>query len=106
MESYELIDHTADIGIRVAAKDLKGLFVNAAYAMFNIIVEQSKPPRSAEKKEMKINLQGQSREDLLVRWLSELLSLSDSRDLFFTDFKISELAETLLKGSAVGIERE
>ena len=31
MKRYEVIDHTADIGIKAYGKDLRELFVNAAY---------------------------------------------------------------------------
>jgi len=48
MKDYEVIEHTADIGIRVKAKDPAGLFKNAAAAMFDIIAEaplqSSSPP--------------------------------------------------------------
>jgi SHS2 domain-containing protein len=44
--SYELLDHTGDLGIRVWAADLKGLFQEAARALFAIItdLEQFKSP--------------------------------------------------------------
>ncbi|GAG16189.1 unnamed protein product, partial [marine sediment metagenome] len=39
MKRYEVIDHTADIGIKTYGKDLKELFVNAAYGMFDILAD-------------------------------------------------------------------
>ena len=40
MKNYELIEHTADVGIRVRGKGLNELFQNAAVAMFEIIAEE------------------------------------------------------------------
>ena len=42
MKNYEIIDHTADMGIKVYGKNLLALFLNAAEAMFDIIVETTK----------------------------------------------------------------
>ncbi|MFH1640350.1 MAG: archease [Candidatus Omnitrophota bacterium] len=42
-KNYELIEHTADIGIKVKGKDLNQLFRNFALAMFDIIAEKKKP---------------------------------------------------------------
>ena len=39
MKDYELIEHTADVGIRISGNDLKELFIKAAQAMFDIICE-------------------------------------------------------------------
>ena len=38
--TFEIIDHTADLGIAVAGTSLKELFQNASHAMMRIMVEQ------------------------------------------------------------------
>ena len=40
---YELIDHTADIGIQVFGKDPEDLFATAALAMFDQIIDGQMP---------------------------------------------------------------
>ncbi len=35
---YEIFEHTADLGLRVRAPDLETLFVEAARALFSVIV--------------------------------------------------------------------
>lgn len=42
---YELIPHTADMGIRLTNKTIKGLFNDAAFALFDILthIEKVKP---------------------------------------------------------------
>ena len=37
--TYEVIDHTADLGISVKGPDVKDLFVRAAYAMMDLMVK-------------------------------------------------------------------
>jgi SHS2 domain-containing protein len=41
--SYRFVDHTADLGIVVRARDIKGLFRNAALAVFDIIADSKGP---------------------------------------------------------------
>ena len=39
MSRYEMLDHAADVMVRCTGKDLEECFGNAAYAMFDQIVE-------------------------------------------------------------------
>lgn len=101
MINYELIEHTADTGIRVKAKDLKGLFRNSALAMFDIIAE--KPgAKSKLRKKIEIEQKADNLEELFVNWLNELLSLSAVKELIFTDFKINRLGNDYLSAVAIG----
>ena len=99
---YELIDHTADIGIIVEANGLKSLFTKAAAAMFSVMMEKTKPIGQARKKKTAIDINAENLKELLVRWLSELLSLSDCKKVIFTDFKISALTRTHIKAEIFG----
>jgi len=69
--AYELIDHTADIGIRVTETSIKDLFETAAHAMFEQITEPSKLSGTHTKD---IHIKGIDRPDLLINFLRELLS--------------------------------
>ena len=69
---YTLIDHTADLGIRVRATGLPELFEEAAAAMFDLITGGSRAAVAAVQ-EMKVG--GRDRPDLMVNWLRELLYL-------------------------------
>ena len=103
MKKYSLIDHTADIGIKLKAGTLKSLFVHAAEAMFDVIAERLKASKPCSKKEMKIDIKAADQKELFIRWLSELLSLADCEGVFFTDFKISQLSDTNLVGTVYGL---
>lgn len=98
MGHYKLIDHTADIGISVEGEDLKDLFATSAYAMFSQMIDLNK---IKEKTTKKVELKGENSEDLLVRWLNELLFLSDS-GYIFNNFNIENLKETFLSASIKG----
>ncbi len=100
MKTYELIDHTADIRIRVKADGLKGLFINAAAAIFDIIGQ--KLTEGAREEKIEIRQKADNIEELFINWLNELLSLSAAKDLIFSDFKINKLNKNNLEAVAVG----
>ena len=98
---YKILEHTADIRIRVEAKDLKTLFSQAARAMFDIIAEK-KTALGAKKVELSISQKAQDLEELFINWLNELLSLYSVRGVVFSDFKIKNLASDSLEAIAGG----
>ncbi|MDH7506401.1 MAG: archease, partial [Candidatus Thermoplasmatota archaeon] len=69
MKTYELIDHTADVGIKAYGKTLSEAFENAAKGMFDIITNNSQIESIGE---YEIFLEADNLEQLLVDWLSEL----------------------------------
>ena len=117
-KNYELIEHTADIGIRVKAKDLKGLFKTAALAMFDIIAEKkvsaipacpaggSYPCLSGRQelsaKKFIVKQKADDLEELFINWLNELLSLSATKEMIFSGFRINRLEENTLQAVATG----
>lgn len=85
MARYEQLEHTADALVRVSGKDLSERFANAAYAMFDQITDVTKVE---PKGEVKIVLEADTREQLLVDFLQELLFLNDAEDLVFSKFEV------------------
>ena len=83
---YEFFDHTADLGLRVLASDLDGLFRQAAEGLFSVIVEPVRTPASAE--QLEICIEGERLDYLLVDWLSELLYVFESRKLLLGGFEV------------------
>ncbi len=84
---YELFEHTADLGLRVRAADLAGVFVEAGRALFAAIVENPKEIRPQLTEE--IRLEAEEPELLLFDWLRELLYLFDARHLVFNGFQVT-----------------
>jgi SHS2 domain-containing protein len=85
MKTYELIDHTADIGVKAYGKSISEAFQNAAKAMFDIITDSSEIENVGQ---YTINLEAQDLEQLLVDWLSELLYLHSANNLVFGFFNV------------------
>ena len=101
MKAYELIEHTADIGIRVKGNDLKELFRNAASAMFDIIAEK-KRPEIKKQSEVRIEQKADNLEELFVNWLNELLSLSATKEMIFSEFRINKIDKNTLQAVVIG----
>ena len=99
MKTFEILEHTADLKVRVKGNDLAGLFKNAGLAIFKICAEKQ---LTKDKKAHKIYISqnAQNLEELFVNWLNELLSLSAAKGLIFEDIKISKLTENELKAEA------
>ncbi len=102
---YEIVEHTADVGLIVHGATLSELFVNAAEGMFALMAELA---GVREREERAIEVEGHDWGGLLVRWLSELLFFLDSQELLFRRFEVRELAPYRLRALAFGepIDRE
>jgi len=98
---FEVIAHTADIGLRCYGHTVKELFEQAAAGMFSIIgsLRAGIEIPAAEVVEHHVVVQAGNQEELLVAWLSELLGLSDARDLMCRDVSIMELSATRVAAS-------
>ncbi len=104
MKNYELLEHTADIGIKIKGRDLKGLFKNTALSMFDIIAEQKTRTKNLKPRtqEIIVKQKADDLEELFVNWLNELLSLSATKELIFSDFKIKKLDKKNIEAIAQG----
>jgi SHS2 domain-containing protein len=74
---FEIIEHTADVGLRIFGKDLSALFASAAEALMAVVVEDLERLRPTETEP--VELEADCLEDLLVEWLGELLFRFDAR---------------------------
>jgi len=99
MKRFEILDHTADIGLIVYGESLKTLFENAGEAFFHLITDLKKVRRRTERR---IEIGKEDLERLMVDWLSELLYLHDVEHLLFKEFKIESVGEDGLKAVVKG----
>ncbi len=99
MKRFEILDHTADIGIVVYGENLKALFENAGKAFFHLITDLRKVRRRTERK---IAIKGEGLDRLMVDWLSELLYLHDVENLLFKEFTVESVGKGGLKALAKG----
>ncbi len=99
MKRFELIEHTADVGIIAYGRTIEELFANAAYGMFSIMTNVYAV--SQKKSSGKIRLQRSNPEELLVTWLNELLYYVNVKKMLFSKFDIT-IDENILKAKAFG----
>ena len=98
-DDFDIIDHTADVGIIVYGGDIKQLFHNAALALFSLIIDI----RSIKEKLWhQVEVSSENRDDLLVEWLNELIYLFDAEQLLFNRFEIESLDNNQLKAICCG----
>jgi len=100
MKEFEILEHTADIGIAAYGKNKKEVFINAAKGMFEIIAGENRNIK--EDFYDKIKLEAESLEDLLIAWLNELLYISETKLAILSKFKIKELSDYQIKAEVGG----
>jgi len=94
--SYQIIDHTADLGIIVQGTDEKNLFIRAAQAMTDLMVEGDISKKTVIKV---VSLQGEDFPDLMVRWLGEILYLFNGEKLIVNSIEIKSISPITLRST-------
>ena len=97
-KGFEEIEHTADLALRFYGRDVKELFVNAAYGMFALMAEPSKETTC----EREVSLEATDYEGLLVDWLNELIYLHEVEGETYYQFAIETLSPTKLEAHVSG----
>jgi|LDZU01.1.fsa_nt_gi SHS2 domain-containing protein len=103
-KDYKIIEHMADVGLKVFGETKKRLFENAARGMFFIITGSSGFDKQGNKKYWNIKCEASNMEELLVEWLSELLYIHSTDFVFLNNFIIESLTDNNLKAKSSGIK--
>jgi len=98
-KEFELINHTADVGIIAYGTDLSQAYANAARALFSLITDLNDINEVLYRD---IELTAPDEESLLVEWLNELIYLFDTEHIIFKKFDITKLNSTQLKARSYG----
>ena len=98
-KEFEIVDHTADVGIIAYGADMKEAFANAAKGLFSLITELD-DVEEAEYRDTEVSAPDQ--ESLLVEWLNELIYLFDAENIIFRRFDITRLNNTVLEARSYG----
>jgi len=96
---FEIIDHTADIGIVAYGTDIKQVFANAALGLFNLMADLDDFKEDLQRE---LELSAEDAEVLLVEWLNELIYIFDVEHIIFKRFEIDELTSTHIKARCFG----
>jgi SHS2 domain-containing protein len=100
---FEILEHTADIGLRAWGATLQEAFENAATALSAIVVELDDiQPRIA----YPIAASGDDDQSLLVNWLNEALYYLDARRIVLRRFNIEHFGDGRVAGQAWGEPRD
>ncbi|HDP70183.1 MAG TPA: archease [Actinobacteria bacterium] len=100
MKRFDILEHTADVGIVAYGKSLKEVFENTALGMFSLIVD---PRTVRERVCYDVRVENEEKEDLLVEWLNELLYIFEVNKVVFKKLKALRLKdERFLEAKACG----
>ena len=104
---YEILEHTADVGLKAYGQTLPELFANAARGMIALALE---PPVVSEVEPQEVrpsqcrllSARGEDLEELLVHFLSEILYAVDAEGWYFSEFRIGTLEPTAIEAEGWG----
>lgn len=99
MKRFQLIEHTADVGLIAYGQTLAEAFANAAYGLFSIIAEL-KTVKETESRQLELS--EEDPEALLFEWLNRLIYLFDVEMLLFKRFDVRDFDEHGLKATCYG----
>jgi SHS2 domain-containing protein len=85
MGRFELFEHTADIGVRGYGSTLAEAFGSTARGLYEVVTNVDSIESIGE---VEIKVEGTDMEDLLTRFLTELLFLLDMRKMLMCEFDI------------------
>ena len=100
MKEFEILEHTADIGIAAYGKTKREVFINAARGMFEIITGETE--KLKENFYDKIKLEAGNLEGLLFAWLNELLYISETKLVILNKFEIKDLSNNKINAEVKG----
>ncbi|AGG06402.1 MULTISPECIES: archease [Dehalococcoides] len=83
---YKLIQHTADVGIVAQGASMGDAFGFAASGLFSLITDTS---TLKQDKIISLEFISDSYENLLVKWLNELIYIFDTQILVFGRFEVA-----------------
>ena len=94
MARFEILEHTADVGIRAEGIDLSEVFEQATLGLLDISGTWMPGPGEA----IEIEVDAADLGGLLVDWLEEVIYLGDSRDAVVTAVEMRSVSPTHASG--------
>jgi SHS2 domain-containing protein len=96
---FEVLEHTADIGIRACGSDTAELFAEAALGLISLAydLEAIRPQQ-----EYLLEVKGAGLEDLFVNWLNEVLYRMDGEGILLGRFQVEVIGDAHIRVRAWG----
>ena len=101
--SYEILEHTADVGLKVYGRTLQELFENAARGMVALAFGSAGDSGTGM---VSFSAAGSDREELLVSWLNDILYRMDAEGWTFRDFRVTRIGDEVVEGEGYGQRQE
>jgi len=99
LRQFEIVEHTADVGLIAYGDTREALFANAALGMFSII---GNPAKVSPREPRPIRAEGDDGETLLAAFLTELLYVFDTEHWMVHGVEVADLSETEVRATARG----
>ena len=102
-QPFEILEHTADVGLRARGPSLAALFENTAAGLLTVGYD----PCAVQGRESRtLSAEGPDREALLVNWLGEILWLVDGEGWLPSSVQVNQISATRVTGIARGEPRD
>ncbi|MGH2730549.1 MAG: archease [Actinomycetota bacterium] len=107
MSGYEILEHTADVGVRATGATLEDVFAQATRGLAGIIgawqpnggEEEGVGEEGGIKEPVVLEVEADDLGGLLVDWLSEILYLHDTRDAVIAGLEVARVADGRASGT-------
>lgn len=99
--SHRFVSHTAEVQVELRAPTLASLFEQAGRALADLMLEEAGDEMDES---VRIDLEAESREALLVDWVNELIFRSEVDKVVYTDFAVDEIDDGRLAAQISGVE--
>lgn len=96
---HSLAAHTSEVELRIEAPDLTTLFEEAARALAELMAEDA---RGSETVDVRVHVEAPSREELLVRWIDEIVFLTEVHTRVYGDVRVEHADDQRLVATLAG----
>ena len=103
MTDFEILEHTADIGVRASGEALPELFATTAMGVQSVALE---PERIEPRNAYRLAASGEDVPALLVNWLNELIYHLDAQRIAFARFDFRTFTDTEVVADGWGEPRD
>jgi len=93
-EGFRILEHPSDLGIEAYGRTLARAFEQSASGLISIIVD---PSSLSGKESRRVSLAARDTDQLLVKWLEEILYLYDGTGFMTSEAVVEEMTPTGLR---------
>jgi SHS2 domain-containing protein len=98
-KGFEILEHPADLGIAAWGETMSEAFRQGALGLVSVILD---PSRIDKIETIRVRVTAQDPEELLVRWLEEILYLYDGRGFVPGEIEMTKLTSNELEAKLQG----